>query len=456
MWLSHFQFGGIAELKTGRELNPGDLKTAVSKRREDFLKAGMKPHSRIILYQQNSISFFIDLLASWMCGACAIPLDGKAQDLVKRQWEEWIKPHWIIQTDGKVHPASSTSDFWPNDFALGLLTSGSTGRPRLILHTGTSIAEKMEALARAIPLNEIEVSLCALPTHFGHGLVCNSLFPLFHGAKLFIAESFSPSLVSELDDIVLRNQIQFLSSTPSTWALVGEFATPKPKLSLKRVHCASAMLAGQHLQSLVRWADEATPWNVYGLTEFLGWVSGAPVITEDPDVGSGWSTEIRVDEQSEVYLRAPFIMRAYLETEDVNQLAMVSPENWYATRDRGEFRKGRLKILGRLDFLMNKGGLKIQPEEVEAVLTTHPAIQDCMCGALPDPIWGQKPAVLIALKGSLSITEAEIRDWLSKKLPAYKIPDAIAFTPEIQRNSRGKLIRGKFAELWSQANGKTD
>lgn len=456
MWLSHFQIGGISEINSGSSLSPAELKASISKRREELHKAGVRPQMRVILYQQNSISFFVDLFACWICEACAIPLDGKAQELVKRQWERWLKPHWIIETDGKLREASSASDLWPNEIALGLLTSGSTGQARLILHTTSSIARKMEALATAIPLDDIDVTLCALPTHFGHGLICNSLFPLVHGAQVFIADSFSPSFVSELDRVVNHHQIRFLSSTPSTWAIAEEFANIERKPSLKRVHCASAVLDGQHLKSLLRWADTATSWNVYGLTEFLGWVSGAPVEADGPHVGSGWSTEIRIDEKGEIHLRAPFKMHAVLESENVNELNPIPANDWFATRDRGELLEGRLRILGRLDFLVNKGGLKIQPEEVESVLSTHPSVRDCMCGAIFDPLWGQKLAALISLKGGSTVEEAELRAWLSERISSYKIPDSIAFTPEIQRNSRGKLNRANFTELWNQANGGTD
>ncbi len=451
MWLSHFEIGELAEIGSGQSAAIAQIKSSVIQRRDQLIKIGLSPGKRIILYAHNSISFFVDLLACWECGACAIPLDGRAPGSTRRQWENWIQPHAKVHSPESPVLLHANAPLWPKEIALGLLTSGSSALPRLTLHSADALEKKMKALAAAIPIEDVAVSLCALPTHFGHGLICNSLFPWLHGAKLHLAESFHPALLAQLDDIVRKREVRFLSSTPAVWALAAEFTEKSAKPSLRRVHCASAMLEPKRAETLQAWASGAQVWNVYGLTEFLGWVSGAPLDERATHVGSGWSTDIRLDDKNdEVLLRAPFRMHSSITSTDILDLQREDGNGWHSTRDRGEWDGGSLRLFGRMDFVINKGGLKIQPEEVEAIAAGHPEVTDCQCGARPDPLWGEKVALAVVLKSGSSLKAYELRAWLGERLPAYKVPDEIAFVSSLMRNARGKLERARFNE---QRNG---
>ncbi|MGE0525852.1 MAG: class I adenylate-forming enzyme family protein [Bdellovibrionales bacterium] len=453
MDLSHFQFGEIVEISSRCRWSGPQLLNWVEQRAHEWM--ALQPPSRgaALIYTSNSAVFFVDLLACWRLGFCAIPMDATAPARVRQEWEQQLAPALIVEPNGTVRKRTAEPSLWPEEFALGLLSSGSSGPPRLTLHTCESLQRKMETLAKVIPLNQIQNTLCALPVHFGHGLVCNSLFPWLMGSTLHLQEGFTPAFVAALDEMIEAYRISFFSSTPVVWGLLEQFGTRLPKPGLRRIHCASAPLDERRAETMRAWSGPAELWNVYGLTEFLGWVSGSRFerIEDCTRVGAGWDTEISIDPaNSEVRLKAPFMMRASraLNALDVEEELRTHQETeFWRTGDAGRWNGGNLVLTGRIDFQINKAGLKIQPEEIEMTAQQAAGVADVACTGFEDPIWGSKVGLLVCVRNGQTVHPETLRAWLAERLPAYKVPDLIRVVERLPRTSRGKLERHSLRDL---------
>ena len=140
-------------------------------------------------------------------------------------------------------------------------------------------------------------SLCLLPTNFGHGLICNCLYPLLNGKTLIILPKFNIKLLSKLNKIIDENNINYMSSVPSVWKIVLKLSKKPIKNSLKLITCGSAPLSAFLWKNIQNWSSTKRVWNTYGITETGSWIAGTEgsnVVPKDGKIGKGWGTNIIV------------------------------------------------------------------------------------------------------------------------------------------------------------------
>jgi long-chain acyl-CoA synthetase len=189
-----------------------------------------------------------------------------------------------------------------------------------------------------------------LPTHFGHGLICNSLFPWLSGQQLFLAPAFSTEILLQLGRIVDQNRITFLSSVPSMWGLTLKGSKPPQGKTLRRIHCGSAPLSA-HLWNQIRdWSGTHEVYNAYGITETGSWVAGTTIgefAPEDGLVGAPWGSVIKILKSAErntpfeidceckvndtgyVWLNTPALMQGYYGHAELTE--QVVSGGWFVT-----------------------------------------------------------------------------------------------------------------------------
>jgi O-succinylbenzoic acid--CoA ligase len=180
----------------------------------------------------------------------------------------------------------------------------------------------------------------------------------------------------------------------------------------------------------------------YGMTETWGGVvhNGHPL----PGV------ELRLDPPAddgavgEIVLRAPMLMRGYRRCPE-GTAAAIDAEGWYRTGDLGRFDPGaggRLWVVDRLGDVVNSGGVKVSPTEVERVLARHPAVADVCVAGRPDPEWGQRVvAFVVAATPGSPPSLADLRTFARDQLPAAKLPREVVVLPAIPRTPGGKPVR---------------
>lgn len=435
--MNDVNLGRLMEAVSARVLSPSEQAREIDSRVKRLDEMRPVESSGVFIYQQNCIDFFLSLLACWRRGLCVIPIDPATPPELRRRLETKYAPIVIIHEDGRWENRAGRFR-WPQGARLLLMTSGSTGTPKGVLHTEAGIKHKLAALRRHIPESETAVSLCALPTHFGHGLMCNSLFPWLSGQDLVIAPSFSPATCGRVDDWICNYHVTFMSSTPVTWNFLDEFSTARKKPSLRRIHCASAPLKARHVEWMRKWSGDAELWNVYGLTEFLGWIAGSRIQQDASSsfAGAPWDTEVKAEE-GRLRLRAPFQTIAVVNEE----IQTVPEASWIDTGDLGEFRDGQIVLGSRADFLINKGGLKIDPAGIETIVASHPMVRESFCFGFADRLWGEKAALAVVAQPGNEIAAPALLQWMAERLPAPQLPDRIFLLKDLPRNNRGKVDR---------------
>lgn len=144
-------------------------------------------------------------------------------------------------------------------------------------------------------------------------------------------------------------------------------------------------------------------------------------------------------------IRGRNVTAGYENNPAANAAAFAN--GWFRTGDQGFLdEQGYLRLTGRLKELINRGGEKISPIEVDTVLMDHPAVAQCLTFALPHPMLGEEVAAAIVLREGQSVPDHELRAFASSRLAAFKVPRKIVFLAEIPKGATGKLQRIELAE----------
>jgi acyl-CoA synthetase (AMP-forming)/AMP-acid ligase II len=309
-----------------------------------------------------------------------------------------------------------------------------------------------------------------LPTHFGHGLICNALYPWLGGQELHVVSPFRPDVLMQLGAIVDSCDITFLSSVPAMWRLIVRTSRPPRHPRLERVFCGSAPLSARLWAGIQAWAGTRDVWNVYGMTETASWMvgtSGAHVDPEDGLVGEPWGGAVRVvdfaaaaappllvedcapSHHGAVLVRTPAMMKGYLHSDHLTAEAVA--HGWLQTGDIGFLdERGQLHLSGRVRDEINKGGMKIHPAEVDAVVERFARAVDVCAFGYEDPLHGEDIGLAVVLDRDDEGTRQELYEWTRRHLAPHRMPQRWYVLSEIPRTVHGKVDRADVARRCAQ------
>jgi long-chain acyl-CoA synthetase len=473
--------GKIYDAALDRAFEAAEVHALAEIRAQLLWELGVKTGSRVLISHGNSISFFVDLFACWKIGACAVPVDPTTSWPELKQIGEFIEtplllhrdpimkaeqslnfqvvhteetPH-LTKTKVEFDSALTSFNFQLDDDALILFTSGSTSQPKGVVHTFRSILAKMAIYKRVMPQGEWKKTLCVIPTHFVYGLMSNSLGPLFQGCDLFVYPSFDLEILTKLGSIIDHHEISGFCSVPSMWKIIFEFSSKPQGTNLRRIHCAASPLSRELWLEIKSWSGEIEVKNVYGATEMACAISGPKDGQDFHDglVGQGWDTRVVVMDENmrplppgsvgEVYFQGPSMMKGYFRRPEAT--SEVIRHGWYRTGDLGKMDTGGdVTLVGRSKYVINKAGMKIYPEDVEALVASNPEVMDVCVFGIDDVVAGNSVAAAVVLRKNASITE--IDDWCRQNLTAFKRPSRWFLVSELPRTSRGKINREQLAQ----------
>jgi len=488
------QFGNLVEPLGGRSWSRADITRRIQRRVAWYRDFGLHRHDRVFLHYGNALEFFVDLLAIWNVGACAVPVDarltayeiGKLAEATRPRLSIWAEsPGADIATalraldvdtatlgraDKEQASASRTCGDEPvmlDDDALILFTSGTTGQPKAVVHTHRSLRARWSSLLQALGTRAYRRTLCLLPTHFGHGLICNCLFPWLAGQDLYILPPYRPDVLLQLGSIIDEHRITFMSSVPPVWRLAAKTARPPGSGSLERVFCGSAPLSATLWQAVRDWTGTPNVFNAYGITETGSWLAGSIEADRQPEdgfIGKAWGGVLRVlkegttdrppweieecrpDESGYVWINTPALMKGYLGQDDVT--AGVVSHGWFVTGDIGVIdADGNLYLRGREREEINKGGAKIYPGDVDTVAEQFEGVTDVCTFAFADPLQGEDVGIAIVMESATDSEMLRLYDWMSERLAKHKLPVRWYLIEEIPRTSRGKINRESVSEV---------
>ncbi|MGH9372878.1 MAG: AMP-binding protein, partial [Vicinamibacterales bacterium] len=368
---------------------------------------------------------------------------------------------------GTVHltEGNGRSTFAPpsiDDTALILHTSGSTGRPKRVPLSHANLSISAANVARTYDLNADDVSLCVMPLFHVHGLVASVLATFATGGTVVVPGKFNPLSFWR---VAHDHRATWYSAVPTLHQLLLARATPgAPRPAgaerLRFIRSCSASLAPQVMHDLES-AFGAPVLEAYGMTEAAHQMSSNPLPPAERKPGSvGPGTGVRISimddkgrhlaagERGEVVIQGPNVIQGYENNPEANATSFT--DGWFRTGDQGFLDEGGyLSLTGRLKELINRGGEKISPREVDEVLLTHPKIAEAVCFGTPHPTWGEEVAAAVVL--SEPVTEAELQSFCKERLAEFKRPKQIFITDTIPRTATGKIQRRLVAQAFSPA-----
>ena len=349
---------------------------------------------------------------------------------------------------------ASPSEPAPEDTALVLHTSGSTGRPKRVPLKHRHLAVSIRNVVSSYELSSADVSLCLMPLFHVHGLVASTLATLLTGGTVVVPSRFNPLSFWRL---VRDHRVTWYSAVPTIHQLIvarlgggSEKPAGAGAESLRFVRSCSAALSPELMHKMEA-ALGVPVLEAYGMTEASHQMASNPLppATRKPGtVGCGTGVRIRIMEEEghlpgagqpgEVLIQGPNVIEGYENNPEANAQSFV--EGWFRTGDQGILDEdGYLRLTGRLKELINRGGEKIAPREIDEVLLAHPAIAEALCFGVPHPTWGEEVAAAVVLGQPAS--ESEILAWCRDRLADFKCPKKLYMVESIPRTATGKVQR---------------
>ena len=347
------------------------------------------------------------------------------------------------------HPGFSEAD----DVALALHTSGTTARPKIVPLTHANLRASGAAIARTLALTPADRCLNVMPLFHIHGLIGALLSSLTAGAEVVCSPGFNAmKFFGWLDEF----RPTWYTAVPTMHQAILSRAERNREVieraRLRLIRSSSAALPPSVLAELEA-VFHCPVIESYGMTEAAHQMASNPLPPaprKPGSVGPAAGPEVGImddggrllgpNEIGEVVIRGENVTPGYLDNPEANRAAFT--DGWFRTGDQGRLdEEGYLYLTGRLKEIINRGGEKISPREIDEILMEHPAVDQAVTFALPHEKLGEEPAAAVVLREGLTTTERELREFASRKLADFKTPRKIIFLEEIPKGPTGKLQR---------------
>jgi acyl-CoA synthetase (AMP-forming)/AMP-acid ligase II len=408
-------------------------------------------------YREDEFSFFLEDTAAKIL---LVPSDGAAE--ARKAAEGRGIPVFSLEMDekgfvriagvsnGKTAPAPS-----PDDVALVLHTSGSTGRPKRVPILHRNITASTRNIVDHYSLTSDDVAMCVMPLFHVHGLVASTLSTLLSGGTVVAPIKFNPLSFWRT---VRDSGATWYSAVPTIHNLLLSRAgneRPAGSEGLRFIRSCSAALPPE-MMSKMEEVFGVPVLEAYGMTEASHQMASnpqPPAGRKPGSVGPGTGVKISIMDEAgnhlaagdrgEVVIQGPNVVLGYENNPEANAKSFTN--GWFRTGDQGYLdAEGYLMLTGRLKELINRGGEKIGPREIDEVLLSHPAVAEAVAFGVPHPTWGEEVAAAVVLKEQLS--EATILSFCKERLADFKCPKKVYIIDTIPRTATGKIQRGAVAK----------
>jgi acyl-CoA synthetase (AMP-forming)/AMP-acid ligase II len=342
-----------------------------------------------------------------------------------------------------------------DDTALVLHTSGTTSRPKRVPLSHANLKISARNVAETYQLTADDVSLCVMPLFHVHGLVASTLATLFKGGTVVVPQRFNPlSFWATVRD----HQASWYSAVPTIHQVLlarsKAGARPAGAERLRFIRSCSAALPPQMMADLEE-RFGAPVLEAYGMTEAAHQMASNPLppgARKPGSVGRGTAVGIAILDEAgnllpagatgEVSIQGPNVFSGYEGNAEATAASFSN--GWFRTGDQGYLDgEGYLTLVGRIKELINRGGEKISPREIDEVLLAHPAVAEAVCFGVPDRVYGEGVAAAVTLKSEA--TEAELVAHCRGSLADFKCPSVIYIVEAIPRTATGKIQRRNVA-----------
>ena len=367
----------------------------------------------------------------------------------------------LIAQDGHASASPETpGPAEPDDIALVLHTSGTTSRPKIVPLLHRNVCASAKNIRSTLRVTPEDTCLNIMPLFHIHGLMAPVLASLSAGATVVCTPGFNAlKFFSWLDEV----EPTWYSAVPTMHQTILARAGRNPESvarareRLRLIRSSSSSLPPQVLGELEETFGVPVV-EAYAMTEAshqmtcnqlppglrkagtVGCASGPEVAVMDDE-----GTLLEVGEIGEIVIRGPNVTPGYENNPEANAHAFT--HGWFRTGDQGMMDEdGYFSLTGRLKEIINRGGEKISPKEVDVVLMDHPAVQQVVTFAVPHDKLGEEVAAAVVLREGTEATTAEIRAFAAERLADFKVPRTVLILDEIPMGPTGKLRRIGLAE----------
>lgn len=352
-----------------------------------------------------------------------------------------------------------------DDVALILHTSGTTSRPKIVPLTQANIYASARNVASSLKLNIDDRCLSIMPLFHIHGLIAAVAASLGAGSQISCAPGFNAlnffSQIAEVDPT-------WYTAVPTMHQAILARAARNQSIieqsRLRFLRSSSASLPAPVMEQLVT-TFGAPVIEAYGMTEATHQMCCNPLPPQRQkpgSVGTAAGPEVRIADEvenvlisssdvGEIVISGPNVTPGYENNPQANadNFFELDGKTWFRTGDQGSFdEENYLRLTGRLKELINRGGEKISPLEVDAVLLSHPHVAQAVCFAVPHEKLGEDIAAAVVLAEGASIAGQEVREFVGSRLAKFKVPASVVILEEIPKGATGKIQRiGLAAKL---------
>jgi len=472
----------------GASLDYSGLRRVVAALGREMSALGVSASDRVAISVPNGSIAAITFLAS-ACHAAAAPLNPKYRESEFEFYLKDLTPKLLIVsadsgdavleaaktvgvavatitgslgelTLGRASTADSAAGDGPgaNDAGLLLHTSGTTSRPKVVPISQRNLARSADNIAASLALTSADRSLNVMPLFHIHGLLAGLLAPLSVGATVVATAGF--------DAFAFFNQLStfaptYYTAVPTMHQMVIDrgqrHLEAAAAAKLRFIRSSSASLPSSVLEQLEA-LFVAPVVEAYGMTEATHQMCANPLPPgkrKPRSVGLPTGIELAVLDESgvavapqatgQVAIKGATVVASYQDNPQATEEAFRG--GWFLTGDEGYLDDdGYLYLTGRLKELINRGGEKISPLEVDEALLRHESVAQAVTFAVAHKKLGEDVAAGVVLHPDAQVTERELKDFLSLTLAAFKVPRSIVFLDELPKGATGKLQRIGLAE----------
>jgi acyl-CoA synthetase (AMP-forming)/AMP-acid ligase II len=476
----------LVEPASGDRTTYGELRAAADRLARALAAAGVAAGDAVAMSLPNGPEIVTAFLGVVAAGAAAAPLNQAYTAEEFRSYLEDLQPCAMLFLRGEasparaacealgirqlelagertsllglagVTPAGSAPERDPEAIALLLHTSGTTSKPKGVPIRQRNLAASARAVVATYGLTGDDASHCVMPLFHVHGLVASTLATLASGGSVIAPRRFSASTF--WDDSAAHGATWY-SAVPTIHRILlsraEDGASDHAGHGLRFARSCSSALPGPLMDAFER-RFELPLVEAYGMTEAAHQMASNPLPPGDRragSVGQPTGTEIAILDDDwrpvatggagEVCVRGPGVVDAYRANPEAT--AASFRDGWFRTGDSGTLSPdGYLTLSGRLKELINRGGEKISPHEVEDALLGHPDVLEAVAFALPDAKYGE--TVGAAVVARTAIGEDALRAHCDERLATFKVPVRIHVLDAIPKGPTGKVQRRLLAE----------
>jgi acyl-CoA synthetase (AMP-forming)/AMP-acid ligase II len=477
----------------GQQLTYRQLGSQIASLSDALRQGGIGPGDAVSVVLPNGLEFRVSFLAVAWARAVAAPLnpaykveefafylqDAGARAVIvapgshpaRAAAQQLNIPLWEVRRDGEGSvrldrlsgpelPAAPDDPPRPDDVALFLHTSGTTSRPKGVPLTHENLMTSIGNIVATYQLGPDDASLIVMPLFHVHGLLGATLSTLHSGGTVVIPPRFS---ATSFWPTVEAHRVTWYSAVPTIHQVLLARAetdqAPRQVLRLIR-SCSSALAPTVFAQLEERFGTPVL--EAYGMTEAAHQMASNPLppgARKAGTVGPGTGVAIAIldetgkvmprGERGEVSIRGRNVMHGYRNNPEANTAAFTN--GFFRTGDQGFLDEdGFLTLTGRLKELINRGGEKVSPLEVDAVLLEHPAVSEGICFGVPDAKYGEEVHAAVVLRSD--VRAEDIQKFCADRLADFKVPKKIYLTTALPRTATGKIQRRHLATHFTQAD----